>query len=106
MTERTRKEIFALPANSANNAERAVELQQGLDYLFCRECLQHVPCIRLGSGTWAVQCSRCAGECGLCSCGASGQCQGEHGETVETHLYVAGGERRNFTSDEEISHVR
>ncbi len=106
MTERAlASKAMLQPETTAVRSERASDLQQGLDYLFCQECMHHGPCVRLGTGSWAVQCSRCVGECGLCSCGASGHCQGEHGDAVETHMYVAGGERRTFTSDEEIPHV-
>jgi hypothetical protein len=44
------------------------EFQEGVDYLYCSHCRIHVPCRRLPSGGWEVQCPGCAGECGFCQC--------------------------------------
>jgi rubrerythrin len=43
-------------------------LEAGVDYLFCPVCKSHVPCVRVETGGWEVQCPGCAGECGLCKC--------------------------------------
>lgn len=43
-------------------------LDQGVDYLYCPVCKSHVPCVRVETGGWEVQCPGCAGECGLCQC--------------------------------------
>ena len=66
------------------------QLQPNVDYLYCCECGRHVPSIRLETGIWEVQCPRCIGECGLCSCSAHGICQGKDGSPVQTHMHVAG----------------
>lgn len=64
------------------------QLQPDVDYLYCRECGRHVASIRLEAGVWEVQCPRCVGECGLCSCAANGICLGRGGSPVQTHMYV------------------
>ncbi len=64
------------------------QLLPGVDYLYCPECGHHVGCIRLQPGVWEVQCPRCVGECGLCSCSAIGACYGKDGAPVQTHMYV------------------
>lgn len=66
------------------------QLQPNVDYFYCGECGRHVACIRLEPGLWEVQCPRCVGECGLCSCSANGICQGKDGSPVQTHMHVAG----------------
>lgn len=43
-------------------------MQAGIDYLFCPVCKIHVPCLRMDTGGWEVQCPGCVGECGLCKC--------------------------------------
>ena len=43
-------------------------LDEDVDYLFCPVCRVHVPCLRLESGGWEVQCKGCIGECGRCKC--------------------------------------
>jgi hypothetical protein len=68
------------------------QLQPGVDYLYCAECGHHVGCIRLQPGVWEVQCPRCVGECGLCSCKTSQECRGKSGMAVGTHMYVVGKE--------------
>lgn len=65
------------------------QLQPKVDYLYCEECARHVPSIRLQPGVWEVQCSRCVGECGLCSCRKTGSCTGKDGARVQAHTYVA-----------------
>ena len=44
------------------------EMQPNTDYLYCKVCRIHVPCRRIPSGGWEVQCLGCAGECLLCKC--------------------------------------
>ncbi len=44
------------------------KLEADTDYLFCPVCKTHVPCRRVPSGGWEVQCSGCTGECAMCSC--------------------------------------
>ncbi len=63
-------------------------MQPGVDYIYCRECRKHVPCVRLEQGVWEVQCPRCVGECGLCSCRSTGVCVGKDNVPVRTHMYV------------------
>jgi hypothetical protein len=65
------------------------DLRQGVDYLYCNECERHVACIPLEGDTWEVQCSRCVGECGLCSCRTAKRCLGKDGAPVDTHIHVA-----------------
>ncbi|MGH9524909.1 MAG: hypothetical protein ACRD3E_20480 [Terriglobales bacterium] len=64
------------------------QLLPGVDYLYCAECRQHVGAIRLQAGVWEVQCPRCVGECGLCSCKTTQVCRGTGGVDVGTHMYV------------------
>ena len=52
-----------------------VELRPEVDYLYCPECHNHVPCIRTDLG-WEVQCPRCLGECGWCHCPLRESCIG------------------------------
>lgn len=66
------------------------QLQPGVDYLYCPDCGHHVGSIRLQPGVWEVQCSRCVGECGMCSCKTTGACHGKDGKPVQTHTYVSG----------------
>jgi hypothetical protein len=73
------------------------QLQPNVDYFYCGECGRHVACIRLEPGLWEVQCPRCVGECGLCSCSANGICQGKDGSPVQTHMHVAGESSRRRT---------
>lgn len=68
---------------------RTQELRRGVDYLYCDDCGRHVACIPLENDTWEVQCSRCVGECGLCSCRTARQCLGKDGTPVDTHMHVA-----------------
>ena len=65
------------------------QLMPGMDYLYCPDCAHHVGSIRLQPGVWEVQCSRCVGECGLCTCKTMGSCQGKDGNPVQTHTYVS-----------------
>jgi len=43
-------------------------LKSDTDYLYCPVCKAHVPCRRIPSGGWQVECPGCAGECVGCSC--------------------------------------
>jgi rubrerythrin len=45
-----------------------ISMQEGVDYLFCPVCKIHVPCLRMETGGWEVQCPGCVGECGYCKC--------------------------------------
>lgn len=65
------------------------QLLPRVDYLYCPECGHHVGCTRLQAGVWEVQCPRCVGDCGLCSCITAGKCLGQDGFPVQTHMYVA-----------------
>jgi hypothetical protein len=65
------------------------QLLPGVDYLYCSDCGHHVGSIRLQPGVWEVQCSRCVGECGMCSCKTAGTCHGKDGTAVQTHTYVS-----------------
>ncbi len=38
------------------------------DYLYCPICRVHVPCQRVDSGGWEVDCAGCQGECAFCDC--------------------------------------
>jgi hypothetical protein len=64
-------------------------LRPGTDYLYCSECQRHVPCEPLEGDVWEVQCSRCVGECGLCSCRISGECLDKDGSRVQFHIHTA-----------------
>ena len=66
------------------------QLLPGVDYLYCADCGHHVGAIRLQTGVWEVQCPRCVGECGLCSCKTTRECRGRAGVAVGTHMYVVG----------------
>ncbi len=65
------------------------QLQPQMDYLYCAECSRHVPCVRLPGGVWEVQCPRCAGECGLCSCLETGTCVSKGDVKAPTHVFIA-----------------
>lgn len=43
-------------------------LEDDTDYLFCPVCRTHVPCRRVPSGGWEVECAGCVGECAFCDC--------------------------------------
>ncbi len=49
-------------------APTPISMQEGIDYLFCPVCKIHVPCLRIETGGWEVQCPGCIGECGYCKC--------------------------------------
>ena len=66
------------------------QLLPGVDYLYCPDCGHHVGSIRLPTGVWEVQCSRCVGECGWCGWETTGTCHGKDGAPVQTHTYVSG----------------
>ncbi len=66
---------------------RVTQMQEELDYFYCRECRTHVPCVRLEPGVWEVLCPRCVGECGLCACHLVGYCFGQ-GKAPKQHMYV------------------
>ena len=68
------------------------QLQLKIDYFYCDECEKHVPCICLEPGVWEVQCSRCVGECGLCSCHLASYCFGKGNVPAQTHMYVVKSE--------------
>jgi hypothetical protein len=53
-------------AGSTEGRPAGLEVQ--FDYLWCPNCRVHVPCARVPSGGWEVQCPGCAGECGICDC--------------------------------------
>ncbi len=44
------------------------DLNEDTDYLYCPICQVHVPCRRLASGGWEVDCAGCQGECAFCTC--------------------------------------
>ncbi len=67
---------------------KVLELQPNIDYFYCEECQKHVPCVRLEAGVWEVQCPRCVGECGLCSCYLAGFCFGKGRAPAMKHMYV------------------
>ncbi len=50
------------------------------DYLFCSICKEHVPCRRIPSGGWEVQCDGCVGECVRCACHLKRFCFGSRDE--------------------------
>ncbi len=83
------------------------ELRPGVDYLFCETCGHHVACTPLEGDTWEVQCSRCVGECGLCSCRTAKQCLGKDGEPVDFHVHVARSARdpRSQSPNKEVRDV-
>lgn len=60
--------------------EETEALKPDVDYLFCEVCRIHVPCRRIQSGGWEVQCPGCAGECLLCKCYLNRFCIGTRGE--------------------------
>jgi hypothetical protein len=66
----------------------AKDLQPKVDYFYCDDCKEHVPCIRLEPGVWEVQCARCIGECSLCGCHLSGYCFGKGQDPVSAHMYI------------------
>ncbi len=66
----------------------STDLQPRMDYIFCDECQEHIPCLRLEPGVWEVQCPRCVGECGLCGCHLVGYCFGKGKAPVRTHMHV------------------
>ena len=64
------------------------ELQLKVDYLYCITCDLHIPYIRLEASVWEVQCPRCVGQCGRCSCKTAGRCLGQ-GNLLYTHAQVS-----------------
>ncbi len=44
------------------------QLMRNQDYLWCPICQIHVPCKRIPSGGWEVDCPGCQGECMRCKC--------------------------------------
>ena len=60
-------------------------LDPGVDYLFCPECKEHVPCVRTDVG-WEVQCPRCIGECGYCGCPLREACIGVSQDTSRAQI--------------------
>ncbi len=44
------------------------ELPEDTDYLYCSQCKSHVPCRRIPTGGWEVECPGCSGECVICAC--------------------------------------
>ncbi len=59
------------------------QLQQEVDYIYCVECKEHVPCIPLEPGVWEVQCHRCVGECAMCRCHLATYCFGKGGVPIQ-----------------------
>jgi hypothetical protein len=86
---RREKENWAEPQPCAGDPVR--ELRPGTDYLYCSECGRHVACAPLEGDVWEVQCSKCVGECGLCSCRVSGRCLDKSGSRVQFHIHIARG---------------
>ncbi len=43
-------------------------LEPEVDYFYCAECEEHIPCRRTDTGYWEVECKHCIGECGVCHC--------------------------------------
>ena len=43
-------------------------LEPDVDYFYCEECKQHIPCRRTDTGYWEVECGHCIGECSVCHC--------------------------------------
>lgn len=56
--------------------EGDVDLDPGVDYLWCPACKIHVKCLRNDEGWWEVQCPQCVGECGFCRCHLREMCFG------------------------------
>lgn len=56
------------------------EFEADTDYLYCPVCRIHVPCRRLETGGWEVQCAGCAGECAFCQCCLKRFCFGSRDE--------------------------
>ena len=44
------------------------QLERNQDYLWCPICQIHVPCRRIPTGGWEVDCPGCQGECMRCGC--------------------------------------
>lgn len=44
------------------------QLKRNQDYLWCPVCKIHVPCTRIATGGWEVNCPGCHGECLRCKC--------------------------------------
>ncbi len=65
------------------------ELQPNIDYFYCEECKEHVPCVRVEVGVWQVLCTRCAGECGRCGCHLAKFCFGQGEVDALRKMYVA-----------------
>lgn len=65
--------------------QRPSRLARNTDYLYCTVCQVHVPCLRLPSGGWEVQCPGCAGECGMCHCHLQRFCFGSREQFPPVH---------------------
>lgn len=65
------------------------ELQPTVDYFYCDECKEHVPCARLEVGVWQVLCSRCIGECSRCGCHLAEYCFGQGEVDTLRRMYVS-----------------
>lgn len=66
----------------------AREMAPRVDYIYCDECDEHVPCLRLEPGVWEVQCPRCVGECAVCGCHLADYCFGSGGVAAKIHMRV------------------
>jgi hypothetical protein len=63
-------------------------LQEKVDYFYCEECKEHIPCLRIEPGVWEVQCAKCIGECVVCGCHLAHYCFGNCSTPVEMRLRV------------------
>ena len=64
-------------------------LREKVDYFYCAECKEHIPCVRIEPGVWEVQCAKCIGECAVCGCHLAHYCFGNCSTPVEMRLRVA-----------------
>lgn len=64
------------------------ELREKVDYFYCEECKEHVPCLRIEPGVWEVQCAKCIGECAVCVCHLAHYCFGKVGAPIEMRVRV------------------
>jgi hypothetical protein len=63
-------------------------MREKVDYFYCEECKEHVPCVRIAPGVWEVQCAKCIGECAVCGCHLARYCFGQISIPVEMRLRV------------------
>ena len=62
------------------------EMVPRMDYIYCDECHEHVPCLRLEPGVWEVQCPQCVGECAVCGCHLADYCLGSSNVPARIHM--------------------